>query len=175
LIPLDDMSGELDRSMTTTLRWMNVMMTRTRFPLYLVGAVGLVVSLSAGTTAAARQAQSSREPAVIPENASALEGLPAVRIDASKEGATRRTLNGAEASKQSLKIQIVNGQYYWASRDNRPLTLSSSGEFVYLTSAEPGQYVRFKRINDRIAYVEHVDMAFGSVTYWGELRIVLDR
>jgi hypothetical protein len=44
-----------------------------------------------------------------------------------------------------------------------------------LTSAEPGRYVRFKRINDRIAYVEHVDTAFGSVTYWGELRIVLDR
>jgi hypothetical protein len=160
--------------MTTILRWVNVMMTRTRFPLYFVGVVGLVVSLSAGATAA-RQAQSSREPAVIPENASALEGLPAVRVDASKEGANRRTLNGAEASKQSLKIRIVNGQYFWASREDRPLTLSSSGEFTYLTSSQPGQYVRLRRINDRIDYVEHVDMGTGSVTYWGELRIVLDR
>jgi hypothetical protein len=151
---------------------MNVTM---RSPLQLVGVVGLMVCLAAGTAAAARQAQSKSEPAVIPENARALEGLPAVRIDASKEGASRRTLSSAEAAKQGLKIQILNGQYYWTSRDNRPLTLSSSGEFTYLTSTEPGQYVRFRRINDRIDYVEHVDMGTGSVTYWGELRIVLDR
>jgi hypothetical protein len=98
-----------------------------------------------------------------------------VRVDASKEGASRRTLNSAEATKQSLKIRIVNGRYFWASREDRPLTLSSAGEFTYLTSSEPGQYVRLRRINDRIDYVEHVDMASGSVTYWGELRVVLNR
>jgi hypothetical protein len=158
-----------------TVRKMLGMMRWRRSPQRLVGAVGVVVCLALGAAAAARQVQTGNDPPMIPENASAIEGLPAVRIDASKEGATRRTLNSTEASKQSLKIRIVNGQYFWASREDRPLTLSSSGEFTYLTSAEPGQYVRFKRINDRIAYVEHVDMAFGSVTYWGELRIVLDR
>jgi hypothetical protein len=150
------------------------MMTQMRF-LKRLGMVGVVVCLAVGTAVIAGQTQTSSETPVIPENASALEGRPAVRVDASKEGATRRTLNSAEASKQGLKIQIVNGQYFWASRDNQPLKLSSSGEFIYLTSTEPGQYVRFKRINDRIAYVEHIDTAFGSVTYWGELRIVLDR
>lgn len=160
--------------MTATLTRMNVMMTKTGSPLQLVGVAGLIVFLAVGTATAAGQAQSKSE-SVIPENARALEGRPAVRIDASKEGASRRTLSSAEASKQGLKIQILNGQYYWTSRDNRPLALSSSGDFTYLTSAEPGQYVRFRRINDRIDYVEHVDMGTGSVTYWGELRIVLDR
>jgi hypothetical protein len=71
-------------------------------------------------------------------------------------------------------IRIVDGQYYWASRDNRPLRLQSSGEFTYLSS-EPGQYIRFTRMNDRISYVEHVDLAHGSVTWWGELRIVVGK
>ena len=151
------------------------MSTRMRFSQQLVGVMGVVIALAAGTAAAVGQAQTSSEPSLIPEHATALEGVPAVRVDASKEGATRRTLNSAEATKQSLKIRIVNGRYLWASREDRPLTLSSSGEFTYLTSSEPGQYVRLRRINDRIDYVEHVDMASGSVTYWGELRIVLDR
>ena len=146
-----------------------------RFPQQVVGAIGVVVCFALGMGGAAGQAQTSGEPLLIPPNASALEGVPAVRLDATKESATRRTLDSAEASKQSLRIRIVNGQYFWASRENRSLTLSSSGEFTYLSSTEPGQYVRFRRINDRIAYVEHVDSAFGSVTYWGELRIVLGR
>ena len=151
------------------------MTRRMRFP-QIVGLFAAAVCLALGTGSAASQGQtnSEQQPPLIPLNASALEGVPAVMVEASKEGASRRTLNGGEASKQSLKIRIVNGQYFWASREDQPLTMSSSGEFTYLTSAQPGQYVRFKRINDRIAYVEHVDMAFGSVTYWGELRIVLD-
>jgi hypothetical protein len=31
------------------------------------------------------------------------------------------------------------------------------------------------RLNDRVSYVEHVDLASGSVTWWGELRIVIGK
>jgi hypothetical protein len=141
----------------------------------LVGVAGIVACLAFGAGGRSSHAQTSTEPPAVPPNASSLEGRPAVRLDATKEGASRHTLNRAEASRQTLKISIVDGQYYWASRENRPLTLSSSGEFTYLSSAEPGQYVRFTRINGRLAYVEHVDTAAASVTYWGELRIVLGR
>jgi hypothetical protein len=145
-----------------------------RFPQQIVGVIGVTACLALGAAAAANQAQTSGEKkTVIPDNASALEGQPAVRVDATKEGATRRQLGRDEAANHRLKISIVNGKYYWASRENRPLTLTSSGEFTYLSSTDPGQYVRFKKINDRIEYVEHVDKAFESVTFWGELRIVL--
>lgn len=136
----------------------------------IVAALGLVM-----TSAAVRgQVPDDQSPA-IPQGASKLEGLPAVRLDATKDDAKRRPLNRAEATKEKLTISIVNGQYYWTSRENRPLTLRSSGEFTCLSSADPGLYVRFRKVNDRIAYVEHVDSALGSVTYWGELRIVLGR
>jgi hypothetical protein len=111
----------------------------------------------------------------LPKNAVALEGKPLVRIDATEDQITRRPLTETEMTENHLTIKTENGRYFWASRGNLPLTLSSSGDFTYLASSEPGKYVRFRRVNDRITYVEHVDMAHGSVTYWGELKIVLGR
>ena len=144
-------------------------------PRRIIGVIGAATCVALLTAGAASQAPSSSEALLVPENATALEGVPAVRLDATRAGARRRQLHGAEAVKQSLKIDIVNGKYYRASRDNRPLTLSASGDFTYLSSTEPGKYVRFRPINDKLAYVEHVDMACGSVTYWGALRIVLGK
>jgi hypothetical protein len=135
-------------------------------------AFGVVVCLVwLAAVSIAGQGQTSGSTPAIPENATSLEGVPAVQLEATREGAKRRTLGSAEAASHGLKISIKDGRYYWASRDNRPLTLSSSGDFTYLTSTEPGQYIRFRKINDRISYVEHVDTDFRSVTYWGELRI----
>jgi hypothetical protein len=107
----------------------------------------------------------------IPPTATVLEGTPTVRVDSSEGVTTRRLLDHAEATKSRLKVSVVDGQYYWTSRENQPLRLGSAGAFTYLSS-EPGQYIRFTRIKDRITYVEHVDVALGSVTWWGELKIV---
>jgi hypothetical protein len=138
-------------------------------------AIGLVAALAILSWASSSRAQTIGATPVIPDNATALEGLPTARLDATSEGAKRQRLDRDHAAKQALQITIIDGRYYWTSRENRPLTLTTSGEFFYLTATEPGQYVRFRKINDRLSYVEHVDMGFGSVTYWGELRIVLGR
>ena len=90
------------------------------------------------------------------------------------DGARRRALDGEEAARQSLKIRVDNGKYFWATRENVPLTLTTAGEFTYLT-AEPGQYIRLRRVNDKIEYVEHVDKEWESVTWWGEMRVVLKK
>ena len=140
-----------------------------------VSAISAVMCLIIVVSGARTQAQTGEPAPLIPKGTSALEGLPSVRLDATTEDATRRTLDSAEAAKEKLTISVVNGRYFWTSRGNQPLTLRASGEFTYLSSAEPGQYIRFRKINDRLAYVEHVDSALGSVTYWGELRIVLGR
>jgi hypothetical protein len=69
---------------------------------------------------------------------------------------------------------VIGGQLYWATRDNRLLRVNSSGEFTYLTS-DPGQYIRLTLLDDRISYAEHVDLTSGSVTWFGELRIIVDK
>ena len=127
-------------------------------------------------TAAVALGQQAQAPRTeIPPNATALEGLPRVRIDATQDGVTRRVLDAAEADRGRLTIKVADGRLYWPGRDDRPLSVTSAGGFTYLTSTEPGRYVRFRRLGDTLAYVEHVDMEFGSVTYWGELRIVIGK
>jgi hypothetical protein len=148
-----------------------------RFSQLIVRAIGVaacLVVLAAPGSAQAPATAAPPAPPVIPENAMALEGQPTIRVDASKESATRRKLASAEATKHRLKISIVDGNYYWSSQENRPLTLAASGEFTYL-SAEPGQYIRLRKINDKLEYVEHVDKDFVSVTFWGELRVILKK
>ena len=133
-----------------------------------IACLGMAVSISLG------QEPAKAQTVEIPETATTLEGIPTVRIDSAQAGATRRLLSGAEASKDRLTVTVVNGQFYWTSRGNRPLRLSSSGVFTYLSS-EPGQYIRLTRLNDKISYVEHVDLGLGSVTWWGELRIAVGK
>jgi hypothetical protein len=113
--------------------------------------------------------------AQVPANAVSLEGMPASRVETTAEGTTRQQLTGAEATRSGLRIRIDSGRYYWSSRRDQPLTLTAAGEFTYLMSNEPGHYVRIRRLTDRATYVEHLETPLGSVTYWGELRIVLGK
>jgi hypothetical protein len=113
--------------------------------------------------------------AQIPQQATALEGVPRSQVEVTAETTARRLLDEATALKSQLRIRIDNGRYYWASRQDRPLTVTSAGEFTYLMSNEPGQYVRIRRVDNRLSYVEHLDTQMGSVTYWGELRVVLGK
>jgi hypothetical protein len=134
-------------------------------------AAGLALTMSV----VLGQAPAARDAIAIPPNALALEGLPQVRIDVTEEGATRRQLGAAEAAKDRLTIKIVDGRFYRAGGEDRPLLVTSSKDFVYLSSNEPGNYVRLRRLDDRLTYIEHVDMPFGSVTFSGDLRIVLEK
>jgi hypothetical protein len=119
------------------------------------------------------QAQPPSVPPAIPSSATTLEGSPTVQVETTSETTNRRALSANEANQRGLSIRVMNGRYFWTSRQDEELTLKPSGEFTYLTTTSPGRYVRLQRINDRLAYVEHVDMDSGSVTYFGELRITL--
>jgi hypothetical protein len=112
---------------------------------------------------------------VVPSNATALEGLPTLRVDTTPDTSTRRQLDAKEAAANRLRIEVRDGSFYWSSRGSRKLVLSGSGDFTYLSSTAPGQYVRIRRLHDRLTYIEHVDTELGSVTYWGELRIVIGK
>ena len=110
-----------------------------------------------------------------PANAQALEGLPEVRVEARKDRVDRRTLDAAESTTSRLTITIAEGQFYWGAKTGTPLTVTTTGSFTYLSSTEPGRYIRIQELNHRLSYVEHLDMPFGSVTFWGELRVVLEK
>jgi hypothetical protein len=145
------------------------MCRRFRFGLATVMVLWMVTGMVPG------RAQELPTAVEIPPNATALEGLPHVRVETTRDGSRRRELDAAEAAKSSLSIAIVDGRFYRAGREGPPLTLTTKREFTYLSSTEPGTYVKIRRLNDRLLYVEHLDMPFLSVTYWGELRVVLKK
>jgi hypothetical protein len=133
----------------------------------------LIVLLVTGGAGDARQAAPANP--VIPADAVALEGVPQIRIELTRDGADRRELDAAEAARARLSIRKAGDRFYWAAGTDTPLRVYSAGAFTYLSSSEPGRYVRFRTVGDRLEYVEHLDTGFASVTYWGELRVVLDR
>lgn len=142
---------------------------------FAIRAIGLAVAcLSLAVPRGFGQEKPRPQHVEIPRDATALEGFPIVRIDSAEGATTRRVLDAAEAAKSRLTVRVVDGQFFWTTRGGLPLRLNSSGEFTYLSS-EPGQYVRFTRLNDKISYVEHVDLASGSITWFGELRIVVGK
>jgi hypothetical protein len=133
-----------------------------------------IATLCLATLPARSSSQETTQPqkVEIPPSATTLEGVPSVRIDSTKEGTQRRVLSASEATKERLIVKVVGGRFFWSSHGNQPLQLSSTGEFTYLSS-EPGKYIRITRLNDKLSYVEHVDTASRSVTWWGELRIIV--
>ena len=110
----------------------------------------------------------------IPADAIRLEGIPRMRVEEEETRATHRILQPAEASKERLVVRVRNGEFFWETRDNQPLRLNLSGEFTYL-STDPGHYIRLSRVGDTLTYVEHVEMDSRSVTWRGEIKIVLGR
>ena len=137
--------------------------------------VAAMVAISLAVTAAAPAEKPPQpRPMEIPPDAIGLEGVPTVRVDSARGGTTRRELTAAEAAADRLVVRIVDGRFYWTSRENQQLQFVPAGEFTYLAS-DPGKYIRLTRLNDRISYIEHVDRAFESITWWGELRIVVHK
>jgi hypothetical protein len=145
-----------------------------RFRSGTAGAAAVALACMAWTVTAA-QTPVNPQLVEIPRTATTLEGVPTVRIDSTEKGATRRVLTDAEAKQNKLSVRIANGEFFWTSRDNRPLRLDSTDGFIYLQD-KPGSYIKFTKLDDnRITYVEHVDHGLESITYWGELRIVLGK
>lgn len=133
-----------------------------------IACVGLAAAVTLGQEATRPQ------PIEIPADAVALEGLPSVRINIAEAGTTRRVLGPDQAASERLLIRVVDDQFYWTTRENLRLRLDSSGDYTYLSS-EPGKYIRLTRVNDKLSYVEHVDLGSESITWWGELKIVIGK
>ena len=115
--------------------------------------VGVAAGLSLMATLAAAQTQTGNSQAgvipVIPKG----DRLGGRAHRTARRHGPRHETTGARSEARrrgSAQDRIIDGRYFWASREKQPLTATTSGEFMYLTSTEPGKFVRFKKLNDRI-------------------------
>lgn len=127
--------------------------------------------VAAGVWVGVVAAQSPADALRLPAGAT-LEGSPSVRVESSEQGTTRTVLPAGDRTAHPLTLRLRDGLFYTSA--NVPLQSWDAGGFTYLTP-KPGSYIRLRRVNDRISYVEHLDEGARSVTYWGELRILLGK
>jgi hypothetical protein len=104
-----------------------------------------------------------------------LDAEPAVRIDSSEDGATRRVLPPVERAKNRVIIIKQGQKYLWASRGGRELVHNASGAFHYFVDPLGSGYVKVKDMKlmgvsykgSRYYFMEHVTIHLASITYWG--------
>jgi hypothetical protein len=108
-------------------------------------------------------------------------GRPSVQIVQGGDESNRSVLSAEKAEQYDCVISQINGEYFWATRENRPLVRIDKG--AYVTFIAPGAgYVKVVKpelkeaasLADAAAgkfdYIEHLTMGITTVSYYGRRR-----
>lgn len=86
----------------------------------------------------------------------------------SPDSCNRKPLSASEGREAQVLIVERDGKYYWVSREGRELHHSRSGIFRLFIDLKGGGYVKVDGTSGE--YYEHLTMAFGTITYWGQAQ-----
>jgi hypothetical protein len=118
----------------------------------------------------------------VAQSKSIFAGIPTIKIS---EGGTERNpeaLTRLQAANVHCVISQIGDDYYWASRENKPLVLIEGVAFITFIAADGSGYIRVTMPNRKKAaavtggteaefdYVEHLLIGLRSVTYYGKAR-----
>ena len=104
----------------------------------------------------------------IPDNTLSIVGIPSSRVDSSAGQTSRVELNKSERDEYKLRISLIDGKYYWTSRDNVELayihTYGVCGMFI---PTNGHGYIKMCNSPDGVSYIEIVSMLDSSISYFG--------
>ena len=96
-------------------------------------------------------------------------GTPSVRIDADGGQSVRVELSDMGAKKYECRIVAKGKKFFWASRGNRELIRSDSGDYTYFISPEGTGYIKVALTKSAaFDYMESFTTELKTVTYWGK-------
>lgn len=101
-------------------------------------------------------------------------GTPQVRFDSDGTTTKEHDLSQEGASKYICRITSKGKRFYWASRGNRELIRTDSGDYTYYVSPEGTGYVKIYtgKTNPNVkmpyTYLEHFSSEMKVYTYWGK-------
>jgi hypothetical protein len=96
-------------------------------------------------------------------------GIPSVRIDADGAQSVRIELSDLGAKKYECRIIAKGKKLFWASRGNRELIRSDSGDYTYFISPEGTGYIKVALTKSgAFDYMESFSTDLKTVTYWGK-------
>lgn len=95
-------------------------------------------------------------------------GVPSIRVTSTMEDDEREDMTGSAADDNFIQVDERDGQYYWTSRDDRPLELTRSGVYWCFVNVASGSYLKVEVFDGKMRYMEHVHRFLGTITYFGE-------
>ncbi len=105
------------------------------------------------------------------------DAQPDSRITSSVDSSTRTVLGKEKRNEFRLLITKVGKDYFWTSREDRPLVYTMSGAFHIFSDLRGAGYIKIfdtlslpeslREPGPRFQYMEHVTLWLGSITYWG--------
>ena len=116
------------------------------------------------------------------ESLTVFKGRPSIKVS---EGGVTRTPEKLDPSKVvnlACVISKIGNEYFWASRENTPLSPVESGAFITFVALNGSGYVRIiksdlkqtaslmSETEKEFDYVEHLTIGLRSVTYYGKLQ-----
>jgi hypothetical protein len=109
-------------------------------------------------------------------------GRPAIKVTVAATEQRAEKVRSTDAPNLACVISHIGDNVYWASRENKPLTVSQSGAFIifvaeggagYIKVINPTMKAEASLMGDTEAkydYVEHISFGLGSVTYYGTIQ-----
>ena len=106
-------------------------------------------------------------------------GRPSIQISAAGEDRTVKNLSGVNIDTYTCVISKIGSEYYWASRENTPLTRIDGPAYTMFVATTGAGYVKVLQPEQRANaslfdpaaanydYVEHILVGLGSITYYG--------
>jgi membrane carboxypeptidase/penicillin-binding protein PbpC len=95
-------------------------------------------------------------------------GVPVVKNSSSHEKSTNEKLEGQDQITYKLTIAKEGKEYYWYSRDRKPLKYKQSGRLHYFYDDAGASYIKIMEAEKgKYIYIEHVSLGFSTMTYWG--------
>jgi len=116
------------------------------------------------------------------QSRTAFAGIPSVKVSEGGLERNAETLMREKAVNLACVISEIGGEYYWASRENKPLVRHEGGAFITYIAVDGSGYVRIVNptmkgpasmmspTEKEFDYVEHLLMGLRSVTYYGTAR-----
>lgn len=96
-----------------------------------------------------------------------LNGTPLIQAKGNVELSENVSLSESQQNEYRLIITKNDKNYYWATRENRPLIKKQSGEISIFVEPGGTGYIRVSEQDGRILYLEHMAYGFKTISYWG--------
>jgi hypothetical protein len=105
-------------------------------------------------------------------------GVPSLRVFATTDQDDRKKLDAETAQKNECVIVAKGKKYFWASRNNAPMTRVDAPQFTYFIHNGGAGYVKVftgdrEKANAPADYIENINQGFEVVTYWGRANTVV--